>query len=135
MRFGLMLVLLCSLILAGCGEAEPPAITFDEIDMTFADAGSGEKLYSQSANGAPTCASCHVVEGSGGGIGPSLEGIASVAGSRVSGEDSTEYLYWSIVRPARLLVGGYSNVMYGDYDTAYEAADIADLIAYLQTLE
>lgn len=135
MRFGLIVALLCSVLLAGCAEAAPPAIEFSEIDMSFADAGSGEKLFAQSTNGAPTCVSCHVVEGSSSGIGPSLAGIANEAGSRVSGEDSTEYLYWSIVRPARHLVTGYSNVMYTGYDEAYVAADIADLIAYMQTLE
>ena len=135
MRLGLILVLLCSLVLAGCGESDPPTIALEDIDMSVADAGSGEKLFSQSSNGAPTCISCHAVEGTNRGIGPSLAGIATVAGNRINGQDDVAYLYWSIVRPARFLVGGYSNVMYADYDTAYEPADIADLIAYLQTLE
>lgn len=103
--------------------------------MSVADAGSGEKLFNQSSNGAPTCASCHVIEGASNGIGPSLAGIATAAGNRVNGQDATTYLYWSIVRPARFLVGGFSNVMFVGYDEAYESADIADLIAYLQTLE
>lgn len=134
MRFSILLLLGMSLFLVGC-ESEPPQILFDEIDMTVADAGSGEKLFSQSTNGAPTCASCHVVDSTAGGIGPSLAGIASTAGDRVDGEEAVEYLYWSIVSPARHLVTGYSNVMYTNYDEAYVAADIADLIAYMQTLE
>jgi len=134
-RLGIIVILLCSVFLAGCSESEPPAIPFSEIDMSVADAGSGEKLFNQSTNGAPTCASCHVVEGDSRGIGPSLAGIANVAGDRVDGEDATEYLYWSIVRPDRYLTTGYSNVMYTEYADAYVAADIADIIAYLQTLE
>ncbi len=136
MRFGtLMLVLLC-FVLVGCGADEPPKNLLSDIDMSVADAGSGEKLFNQSSNGAPTCASCHGVEdGGGGGIGPSLVGIANEADSRVNGQESTEYLYWSIIRPARHLVVGYSNVMFTGYDEAYETADIADLIAYMQTLD
>lgn len=137
MRFGTLILALLCFVLVGCGADEPPNNLLSDIDMSFADAGSGEKLYNQSSNGAPTCASCHVVEdGSrGGGIGPSLVGIANEADSRVSSQDATEYLYWSIIRPARHLVVGYSNVMFTGYDKAYEAADIADLIAYMQTLD
>lgn len=135
MRFSIIVFVVLSLVLVGCGADEPPKIALSDIDMTFADAGSGEKLFSQSTGGAPTCVSCHVLDGGGAGIGPSLVGLANEAGDRVNGQDSTEYLYWSIVRPARYLVTGYSNVMFTGYDEAYEAADIADLIAYMQTLE
>lgn len=134
MRFGFIILIISLFVLAGC-ESDPPKIAFADVDMEFADAGSGEKLFNQSSNGAPTCMSCHIVEGESRGIGPSLAGIASVAGERVEGQNAEEYLYWSIVRPARHLVSGYSNVMYATYDDAYEPADIGDLIAYMLTLE
>ena len=127
-------VMMCLLILAGC-ESDPPKTPFSDIDMSVADAGSGEKLFGQSNNGAPNCVSCHAVEGESGGIGPSLAGMAEVAGTRVNGQSAEEYLYWSIVRPSNYLVPGYSNVMYADYETTLEAADIADVIAYILTLE
>lgn len=123
------------IMLAGCGEVEPPKILFDDIDFEFADAGSGEKLFGQSNNGAPNCVSCHTLEAGGGGIGPSLAGIGATAGNRVSGQSAEEYLYWSIVRPSQHLVAGYSNVMYATYEDAYEAADLGDLIAYMLTIE
>jgi len=135
-RYTIWVALLISLMmLSGC-ESEPPKIAFDELDLSVADAGSGEKLFGQANNDAPSCASCHSVEGSGGGdIGPSLAGIANVAGERVDGQSAEEFLYWSILRPSKHLTAGYSNLMYANYEDALEAADIADLIAYLMTLK
>ena len=68
-------------------------------------------------------------------IGNSLAGLAAVAAERVAGQSAEAYLYWSILRPGRHLVAGYSNIMYAGYEDSLEAADIADLIAYLLTLE
>ncbi len=127
------LLLISVVLLSGC-EAEPPKILFDDIDMTVADAGSGEKLFQQSNNGAPTCASCHSIDGSGG-VGPSLQGIRETAANHGNGQSAEEYLYWSIISPSRSLTTGYSNLMYAKYDEIFEAADIADLIAYLLSLE
>ena len=61
--------------------------------------------------------------------------VAAVAATRVSGQSAEQYLYWSIVRPGQHLVAGYSNLMYAEYEDSLEAADIADLIAYLLTLD
>lgn len=130
----LTLALLGVLLLAGC-SVEPPRISFDSLDFALADAGSGEKLYNQSNNEAPACAACHTIDGAGSSIGNSLAGLAAVAAERVQGQSAREYLYWSILRPGQHLVAGYSNLMYADYEDSLEAADIADLIAYLLTLE
>ncbi len=127
------LLLISVVLLSGC-EADPPKILFDDIDMTVADAGSGEKLFQQSNDGAPTCASCHSVDGSSG-VGPSLQGIGETAANRSNGQSAEEFLYWSIISPSLSLTTGYSNLMYAKYDEVFEAADIADLIAYLISLE
>jgi cytochrome c2 len=133
-RYVFFVALLTTLaILSGC-QSDPPKITFTDIDMSVADAGSGEKLFLQSNNGAPICATCHGVGGEGG-IGPSLKGIVDKAGSRVSGQNAEEYLFWSIINPSRYLVAGYSNVMYAKFADVFVAEDIADLIAYLLTLK
>jgi len=131
--FTVVMLLVSAVFLSGC-ESEPPKILFDEIDMTFADAGSGEKLFQQSNNGAPTCISCHSIDGSRG-VGPSLQGIGETAGNSVNGQSAEEYLYWSIISPSLSLTTGYSNLMYAKYGEAYEPADIADLIAYLLSVE
>ncbi len=130
----LTLTLLGVLLLAAC-SVEPPRISFDRLDFDLADAGSGEKLYNQSNNEAPACSACHAIDGASSGIGNSLAGLAAVAAERVAGQSAREYLYWSILRPGRHLVAGYSNLMYADYEDSLEAADLADLIAYLLTLE
>ena len=69
------------------------------------------------------------------GIGNSLAGLAEIAGSRVGGQSAEEYLYWSVLRPGRYLVASYSNIMFADYEERLEALDLADLIAYLLTLD
>ena len=125
---------LIALLFAAC-SAEPPRTAFDAVDFSLADAGSGAKLFNQSNGGAPACAACHSIAGVDSGIGNSLDRVAAVAATRVSGQSAEQYLYWSIVRPGQHLVAGYSNLMYAEYEDSLEAADIADLIAYLLTLD
>lgn len=129
----LTILLLAALVISAC-SADAPRIAFDELDFELADAGSGEKLFNQSNREAPACAACHSVSGESSGIGNSLAGIGDVAAERVAGQSAEEYLYWSILRPGRHLVAAYSNIMYADYEDSLEAADVADLIAYLLTL-
>ena len=129
----LVLILLCALIMSGCG-ADEPGIAFEDLDFALADAGSGEKLFNQSNDEAPACAACHAISGESSGIGNSLARIAEVAAARVESQSAREYLYWSILRPGKHLVAGYANTMYAAYEDSLEAADIADLIAYLLSL-
>ncbi len=120
-------------LLSAC-SADAPSFALADLDYSLSDSGSGEKLFNQSNNEAPACAACHSLSGESSGIGNSLAGLANVAGQRVSGQTAEEYLYWSILRPGRHLVAGYANVMYGAYEDSLEPADLADLIAYLLTL-
>ena len=129
----LALVLICALFLNAC-SADAPRVPFDDVDFALADAGSGEKLFNQSNNEAPACAACHSITGESSGIGNSLAGIATAAAERVAGQSAEEYLFWSILRPGRHLVAGYANIMYAGYEDSLEAADLADLIAYLLSL-
>jgi len=126
-RITLLVVLL---LLAACA---PPATRHTFESLPQGDPGSGEKLFAQSNGDAPACSSCHSIDGSPN-TGPSLRGIGEMAESRVADERAEEYLFYSIVRPARYMVRGYSNLMYDRYDEQFEAADIADLIAYMLTL-
>ena len=131
--FTLAVSLLMTLFLSAC-SADAPRYPFDALDFALADAGSGEKLFNQSNNEAPACAACHSISGESSGIGNSLAGIAAAASERVAGQSAEEYFYWSILRPGRHLVAGYANIMYAGYEDSLEAADVADLIAYLMTL-
>lgn len=134
-RNAYLLVLIVGAIVLGACSADKPRIGFDELDFALADAGSGEKLFNQSNNEAPACSTCHSVTGEESSIGNSLAGLAETAGSRVSGQSAEEYLFWSVLRPGRYLVAGYSNIMFANYEDRLEAADLADLIAYLGTLD
>ncbi len=129
------LALIISLVFLGACSADTPQVSFNELDFELADAGSGQKLFNQSNNEAPACSACHSVTGETSSIGNSLAGVAETAGSRVQGQSAEEYLYWSIVRPGQYLVAGYSNIMYAEYEDRLEAPDLADMIAYLLTLQ
>jgi len=134
-RQAFLLKLIIGALLLGACSTDKPRISFDELDFALADAGSGEKLFNQSNNEAPACSTCHSVTGEQSSIGNSLAGLAEIAGSRVGGQSAEEYLYWSVLRPGRYLVAGYSNIMFADYEDRLEAPDLADLIAYLGTLD
>jgi len=124
---------MCVALLAAC-NTEAPKIVFKDIPFDQADAGSGEKIFQQSNNSAPACTTCHTTDGSVK-IGPSFAGFAERAASRVNGLSAEEYAYWSIIRPAKYIVAGYSNLMYAEYEKHLTAADIADIIAYLLTFK
>ncbi|MCY3779086.1 MAG: c-type cytochrome [Chloroflexi bacterium] len=134
-KHGKALTILFSLLLLSACSADVPRIALADLDFEGADPGSGEKLFNQSNNESPPCSACHLLTGESSGIGNSLAGLAVVAGERVAGQSVAEYLYWSILRPGRHLVAGYSNLMYSRYEEGLEPADLADLIAYLLTLD
>ncbi|MCY4020734.1 MAG: cytochrome c [Chloroflexi bacterium] len=134
-RRACLFALMIGALLLGACSGDKPRIAFDELDFALSDAGSGEKLFNQSNNEAPACSACHSVAGEQRSVGNSLAGLAEAAGSRVHGQSAEEYLYWSVLRPGRYLVAGYSNIMFADYEDRLEAADLADLIAYLLTLD
>lgn len=93
----------------------------------------GAEWFVQSINGAPSCVSCHSLDGTTL-VGPSLQGYGDVAGSRVEGLSAEEYTYNSILRPAEHLALGFANVMYNQYGRRLSEQQIADLIAYLLSL-
>lgn len=103
------------------------------------EAAAGEALFNQTLQiaRAPTCKTCHVVEPDAEPVvGPSLHGIASVAGSRVPGQSAEEYLRESIVDPDAYIVEGYqSGIMARTYDQLLTPEQIDSLVAYMLTLE
>jgi mono/diheme cytochrome c family protein len=119
-----------ALLLVACAPEDLP-YQFD--DLPAGDAQRGATLFGQSVNGAPACVSCHTLDG-GAAAGPGLEGYGEVAATRVKGQSAGEYTFYSILRPAKHIVRGYSNVMPADYAGKLSAQDVADLIAYLLSL-
>jgi cytochrome c553 len=120
--------LLCLFLLTGCGGTIEGNAT-----LPPGDAAQGELLFQVSIQGAPTCTSCHLLDGQRLN-GPPLNGFSQIAGTRVEGESAEEYTSISITRPAAHIVSGYANVMYNQYKARLTDQQLADLVAYLLTL-
>ncbi len=126
------LALLALALLVGAGCA-PDAISFSYGDLPAGDAAPGAALFDRPVNGAAACSACHAA-GTERRAGPPLAGYGQIAGARVPDEDPAVYTFYSIIRPSRYVVRGYSNTMPSDYDKRLSQQQIADLIAYLLTL-
>ncbi len=101
------------------------------------DALRGEQIFRAGVAGAPPCSACHqVVEGNTGfSLAPNLSGIAARAAGRVTGMGARQYLEDSILHPQHHVVAGYHVSMFADYASYLSRQDLADLIAYLMTLQ
>lgn len=98
------------------------------------NASNGETLFKQALVGQnPGCATCHSVDGTQL-VGPTLQGVAGRAASRVEGESAEEYLHQSLVEPNAHVVEGYVEGVMQSYKDLSEA-QLNDLVAYLLTLK
>lgn len=116
------------LLLAACSGSD---VKLEELPA--GDASRGATIFAQSVKGAPTCTSCHSLDGASS-TGPTLQDYSAVAPTRVDGLSAEEYTFTSMVRPAAHVVSGFGNVMYSQYGQRLSPQQIADLIAYLLTL-
>ncbi|MEN8235600.1 MAG: hydrogenase iron-sulfur subunit [Actinomycetota bacterium] len=113
------------------------------LDLTYVDqqvissAEAGESLYYESTLGVNTgCRVCHSLKPGVVIIGPSFDGIATRAGSTLSGLTAEEYLYESIVDPDAYVVEGFDpGVMLQNFDDTLTDEQIENLVAFLLTLE
>jgi cytochrome c2 len=96
-----------------------------------ADPERGAQLTQQSA-----CIACHNLDPSVTQPGPSWHNLAVTAAERVPDQSAALYLYTSIVHPNDFIVEGYpSGLMVPTFGETLSDQDLADLIAYLLTLE
>lgn len=130
MRNTILAALLLIALVTACRRDE---LSYGVADLPDGDAARGATLFAQSVDGAAACSACHATSGRGG-SGPSLEGFGATAGQRVDNQSADTYAFNSILRPAKHLVRGYSNVMPGNYADKLSQQDVADLIAYLLSL-
>jgi mono/diheme cytochrome c family protein len=126
--------------------AEP--IVFDavgsdtEVELPAGDAARGQQLWNKEvsmANGLPApCSACHTLDGTGS-TGPSLQGVAERAATRVAGQDAATYIRHSIQLPSEFIVEGFAaddgvtSIMPANLGNSMSAQDLADLIAFLLT--
>ncbi|MBC9868844.1 MAG: c-type cytochrome [Opitutae bacterium] len=91
------------------------------------DAGRGRKLFATHEIAA--CSRCHKIDGSGGDIGPALDGIAS--------RKPSDYLRESIIDPQATMAEGYPVEVspMPPYGVLLSQQEISDLLAYLHSLD
>jgi len=94
--------------------------------------GRGQAVFLQNV-----CTACHAITGvSTGTIGPVLDGLATRAGTTVSGLTAEEYIRQSILDPSAYIVEGFQDgVMPRNFGEILSEAELNDLIAFLMTLE
>lgn len=127
----LFTLLIVVLLAVACS---PEELEFSLDDLPSGDPSRGAELFSQPIDGGASCLNCHALDG-GQSAGPSLQGYVAIARERVKRQSAEDYTFYSILRPSKHIVQGYSNTMPGDYDRKLSRQVIADLIAYLMTLE
>jgi cytochrome c2 len=132
-----LLLLGLTLVLGACGGGgDTPA---DTTTGTVGNPVRGQNLYEQTVIGrasAPGCVTCHSLEPGVVVVGPSHAGVGSRAATYVAGMSAEEYLHESIVQPDAHIVEGFTpGVMYQNYDTDLNDQEIADLVAYMLTLQ
>ena len=95
------------------------------------DAETGEQIALTSG-----CTACHSLLPNVVQVGPSWYGAADHAVSRVPGQSPALYLYTSIIQPNEYVVPEFQpNLMPAIYDQILTDEQIANIIAYLLTLE
>lgn len=105
--------------------------TTEEVLAQASPEARGRTLFNDSRVG---CVLCHAIEGVGGTRGPDLSGIGGRAPQRVPGLPAGEYLRQSIVDPGAYLVEGYPAIMPAGFDRLLTPEQLADLVAYLESL-
>jgi ferredoxin/cytochrome c2/succinate dehydrogenase hydrophobic anchor subunit len=100
-------------------------------------ADAGRSLYFEGTLGTNAgCRICHSLDPGLTLVGPSLDGVATRAASRISGLSAEEYLRQSILDPDAYVVAGFpAGQMLQNFGTLLTAEDIDNLVAFLLTLE
>jgi len=109
------------LALAGCGGGG-----------SGADPAKGQALYKSGGSAGIPCDSCHTLDGSKL-VGPTLQGIAARAATRIDGMSAEDYIRQSITDPGAYVVDGFNNQMPDIFGKSMSEQDVNDLVAYLMT--
>ena len=131
---GLLLAL--SMLSIACGGTEGDSTSIE--GEAVGDPARGEKLYNQTvigAGSAPGCITCHSLEEAVTLVGPSHFRLGLRAVEIVPGKSSETYLKESIVDPDGHITEGFTEgVMYKNYGKELSNQEIADLVAFLVSL-
>lgn len=117
------------------GSAREPAA--DVIDanpdaLPAGDASGGEQVF----RGQGGCSACHSLEPGERLVGPSLSGVATRAAIRKPDYSAEMYLHESIVNTNAYVVEGFhDSIMPESYANRLTQQELADLVAYLMTMQ
>jgi len=92
-------------------------------------AAAGQEVFTKN------CARCHSLDEGKVIVGPSLNGVASRAATRVDGLTAAEYFHLSITKPNAYLVDGFNDLMPSNLGQLLSEEEIEAVISYLFTLE
>lgn len=126
MRYKLpFLLLAAALILSACAASAEavPTPTPDPVVLL------GQQVFNA------RCATCHALVPDTIIIGPSLNGVATRAETRVPGQSAEEYITMSILRPGDYVVEGFNNVMITNLAKEITSEEMNALVAFLLTLK
>ncbi len=108
------------------------------VELPQGDPARGQALFEGTTNApdgqALPCHACHSIDGTTG-TGPSLQGIATTAGTIEPGKTAEQYLHESIVLPCAYVVEGFQCIMPQTFGDRLDKQSLADIIAYLMTLK
>ena len=154
MRHAAEVLLFWLILLAGCSAVADqmaprapntavPASSPSLVAQTTGDPQRGAAIFvgDVAITGFVACRGCHSVDpAAGDGIGPNLAGIALRAGSRMPGVPTDDYIRRSILVHDDYVVPGFEaglarGVVGRDFAEILSAQDVADLTAYLLTLD
>ena len=126
-------LMVAALALAACGGGGGASQTAGS-GGGAGDAAAGKALFAQQVIAPnPGCITCHSLEPGKTLVGPSIAGIASRAGSTVSGQTAEQYLRQSIAEPDAYTAKGFQKGLMPK--PTLTDKQVNDLIAYLQTLK
>jgi mono/diheme cytochrome c family protein len=131
----IFVLIICGMLLAACAGRSNPSGNPNR--AATGDPAAGEALFKQGViQSAPGCINCHSIEPVQAGSGPSLSGVAGVAGKRVTGQSAEEYLRASILDPNAYIVQGFPpGIMSRRFGDVLTDQQVNDLVAYLLTLK
>jgi nitric oxide reductase subunit C len=101
-----------------------------------ASADAGKAIFAKQVIGAQAgCVTCHSLEAGKKLVGPSMAGLASRAGSTVSGKSAEAYIRQAILEPNAHVVADYPQGVMQTYAKDLKEQELNDLVAYLLTLK
>ena len=124
MNVKVLILTLAAILLAACStsDAQPvPTLTPEQQQ--------GQTVFNL------RCAQCHATVPDTIVIGPSLNGIATRAATRVEGYSAEEYIERSILIPDFYLVEGFADTMPTNFGKELTSEELSALVSYIMTFK